>query len=365
MKVLLMDIMVVGVGNRPTYINNLLSAARDEGLRTTYVSAGERADVRINLWTGSDIEFLIRFTVLVLLGRIETDVDIIHARRIVTLFPFIQKQTDAKLVATCPGHLTDELRMNHSRPFVWLYDTIESLALRITDEVIAMSDSCREYLLEKHSYQGTQIRTIPVGVDTDVFHPMDRKQVRNEYGVDTKNVLLYAGRFSRVKNLPLLIEVFEALVEEDDWLLVLAGRGECEDELRETISERSLSSNTEFVGYIDHDRLSELMNVADCLALTSKSEGSPNVVREALACGLPVVSTDVGDVDTIIKNDENGFILEEGSPQRFAQSILTIAAEQSFRSNAKSTTTGFQHTFEQILEVYDYDRSATEHGGNR
>lgn len=124
---------------------------------------------------------------------------------------------------------------------------------------------------------------IPCGVDVKEFYPMDKELCRTKLGMDLhKTYILFSKEFAdRVKNYPLAKAAVDAL-EMDAELL-------------------------EFYGY-SREQVPMLYNAVDCALLTSFTEGSPQFVKEAVACGCPVVSTDVGDVAEVINGVENAFI---------------------------------------------------------
>jgi teichuronic acid biosynthesis glycosyltransferase TuaC len=151
---------------------------------------------------------------------------------------------------------------------------------------------------------------IPSGVDTRVFYPRPRDEARSELGWGTQErvVLFNAGRFPRVKRLDLA----QAAVE--------VARGIC-GEIRFVVLE----------GYTDPEVVPTMMNGADCLLFTSDWEGSPNVVKEAMACNLPVVSVDVGDVRERLAMVSPSRIVAR-NPQPIGEALAEILA-QGRRSN--------------------------------
>jgi glycosyltransferase involved in cell wall biosynthesis len=95
-----------------------------------------------------------------------------------------------------------------------------------------------------------------------------------------------------------------------------------------------------------------LMNAADCLLLTSTTEGSPNVVKEALACDLPVVSTEVGDVPALLAGVSPSTIAE-ANPEALASGVIECTTERR-RSNGRERTAWLDESViaQRILEVY-------------
>jgi glycosyltransferase involved in cell wall biosynthesis len=142
------------------------------------------------------------------------------------------------------------------------------LFARFADEVVVMSDRMAAMLDQP-------CHVIPHGVDTDRFEPLSKGQCREELGWarDQTHVLFPYGTRRAVKNYPRAERV------------VAAAR----DRLDGPVELHTVSG-------VAHDRMPIYMNAADTMVLTSRHEGSPNTVKEALACNLPVVTVDVGDV---------------------------------------------------------------------
>ena len=145
---------------------------------------------------------------------------------------------------------------------------LTKLCARRADEVIVMSAEMAEEL-------GRPCTILPHGIDADRFQPMDQAEAQAELGWDgdRHQVLFPYGTDRPVKDFPRAERVVAA----------------AEDRLGEPIELQTITG-------VPHERMPVYMNAADALLLTSEREGSPNSVKEALACNLPVVATDVGDV---------------------------------------------------------------------
>jgi glycosyltransferase involved in cell wall biosynthesis len=139
---------------------------------------------------------------------------------------------------------------------------------RVADAVVVMSRRMAADL-------GGDCRIIPHGVDTEQFRPLDRRRAQREIGWDDGRLhVLYPYDTARpVKNFPRAERVVDAATDRIGGEIAL-----------------------NVVTGVSHERMPTYMNAADALLLTSAHEGSPNAVKEALACNLPVVSTPVGDV---------------------------------------------------------------------
>jgi teichuronic acid biosynthesis glycosyltransferase TuaC len=150
---------------------------------------------------------------------------------------------------------------------------------------------------------------IPNGVDIENFKPMIQREAQREIGFDpSRKLIIFVSNPNRSeKDYPLALKSVQILNRNDVDLMPIFN--------------------------IRNEKISNYMNAADLLLLTSKREGSPNVVKEAMACNTPIVSTDVGDVKKNIMDVTCSFIAES-SPRELALKIDTIL-ETGKRSNGR------------------------------
>lgn len=158
--------------------------------------------------------------------------------------------------------------INNSKAFLF-----SRLSIIMSAHNIFVSEDIR-----KKSILKSKNSLIPCGVDTKLFSPIDRKSARSTLGIkNDKKVILFAGSFSRkVKNAALA----KAAI--------------------------SLMSNIELIELkgFRREQVAKLINASDALLMTSFSEGSPQIIKEAMACNCPIVSVPVGDVPEMIENLE-------------------------------------------------------------
>lgn len=181
--------------------------------------------------------------------------DVVHASYGLTA-PVAVVQSNAPSVVTLWGS-----------DLMGTYGPISKLSARGADEVIVMSTEMAEAL-------GRPCTVIPHGIDTERFAPADQAAAREELGWDDGHQVLFPYSPNRpIKNFPRAERVVAA----------------AERRLGEPVTLQTVSG-------VPHEEMPTYMNAADALLLTSDREGSPNSVKEALACNLPVVSRNVGDV---------------------------------------------------------------------
>ena len=169
---------------------------------------------------------------------------------------------------------------------------------------------------------------IPCGVDTNIFRPMDRKAERKKLGFsESDNIVLFAGAFDNpVKNPELATEA---------------------------VSKISVARMIELKGY-NRKQVAGLMNAADVCLMTSHTEGSPQFIKEAMACNCPIVSVNVGDVKEVLEG-VNGCLITEKSAINVALKIQEVLIKNE-RTNGyeKIKNSGYEATVvaERIKNVY-------------
>ena len=202
-----------------------------------------------------------------------------------------------------------------------------------TTRIMTVSEGLRTKCLEL-GCAPTQVQTIYQGIDPDVFYPGNRPAMRQKLGLDpTHEVLIWVGRMVPIKGLDLLIDAFAQVhADRPQVRLYLLGDGPSKADVEYEANRRGLSEVIRCVGAVGHDRLADWYRAADLCVLSSLSEGLPNVLREALACGTPFVSTNVGSLREIA-SPEYSQLVDSRDPAEFAAAICT-ALQPEMRSAA-------------------------------
>lgn len=181
---------------------------------------------------------------------------------------------------------------------------------------------------------GTAVNFLPTWVDQTVFLPAsdtERQQLRTTWPTEREAsgpLLLFAGRFTAVKNPLLLLEAFVMLRDRiGDVRLVMVGTGELQPRMASFIRSRSIEDAVWMPGVMPHVEVARWMKMADCLCLSSTTEGMPLVVLEALSCGLPVVSTAVGEVPRLLGDPRVGRLVPQHTPEALAAAIAEVLGQ--------------------------------------
>lgn len=182
--------------------------------------------------------------------------------------------------------------------------------IRCADALIAVSEAMRQSAIRQFGAQPARVRTVVNGCNTSVFGPMDQAQVRQGLGLPaTGPMVVYVGRFVEAKGLVELVEAFSRLAaQRPDLRLALVGDGVMKQRLVSLVEASDARHRILMTGGMQPRDVARWINASDLLVLPSWSEGCPNVVVEALACGRPVVATDVGGTREIV-DANNGLLV--------------------------------------------------------
>lgn len=184
-------------------------------------------------------------------------------------------------------------------------------------------------------------------VDLEVFHPVDDKHtLRVELGLPTnKQIVVYAGYLYKTKGLLELIAAFERVhATQPDAVLVLCGGGKDESEIKAAADSSDCSAAIHFLGPIPPDQVHLYLQASDVFTLPSHAEGMPNAVMEAMACGLPVVSTQVGGLPDALENCKGAILVPPKQVEPLAEALGMCLADadkldqMSEEAKAKATS---------------------------
>ena len=168
----------------------------------------------------------------------------------------------------------------------------------------------------------SRIVTLRNGVDLQRFAPGDRDAARTKSGPCPVSRLLSVGSLIPRKGHELIIA---ALTELPDAQLLIAGSGPMRAELERVAVDKGVAARVRFLGEIAHDALTEAYRAADIFVLASSREGWANVLLEAMACGTPVVATNVNGTPEVLRDPTLSVMVEQRSAPALAHAIKQLA----------------------------------------
>lgn len=225
--------------------------------------------------------------------------------------------------------------------------------------VITVADSLRDGLLALGADPG-KVVTLRNGVDLDRFRPLDRVAARARLGL-AGHIVLSVGNLLPLKGHDLAIEAVAGL---PDTRLLVVGEGPERERLAALAARAGLGDRVQLLGNRPQAELVELYNAADALVLASSREGMPNVVLEALACGLPVVATAVGGVPEVLPVPAAGRLVQERTAPALRAALADLLGTPPPRDQvrARAMELGWDRTVAGVLDVL---RAAAERGATQ
>jgi glycosyltransferase involved in cell wall biosynthesis len=194
-----------------------------------------------------------------------------------------------------------------------------ALAFRISESIVVNSSEVEAYIRRHYWAPAGRIRMVHNGVDTERFRPASEDDVAADGGA----VIVTIGRLVHQKNHELFLQAAARLLRVlPQTRFVIVGDGPLRHALRARAEALGVAGAVTFSG--ESSEVDSILRRATLLWLTSRWEGMPNVVLEALASGVPVVATDVGGTRELIRCGEDGFIVPSGGVEEFVQRTLLL-----------------------------------------
>jgi glycosyltransferase involved in cell wall biosynthesis len=257
---------------------------------------------------------------------------------------FIGKALDKPVVITARG--TDiNLIPQYPKPKQMILQAAADCAAMITvcaalkDAIVGLGGTAQKIVALRN------------GVDLQLFQPEDKAQARAAFGISDKFAIASVGHLIERKGHHLVIE---ALAQIPDAELYLAGGGEEEARLRALAEQLGVTQRVHFLGAMPQAKLRTLYSAVDCLVLASSREGWANVLLEAMACGTPVVATNVWGTPEVVASPEAGVLMDERSAGGIVRGVARLRDALPARSatRAYAEQFGWQPTTDGQLALF-------------
>ncbi len=226
---------------------------------------------------------------------------------------------DIKFITTLHG--TDITLMGLEPSFM----PIVKFSIEESDGVTAVSRFLKEKTLVNFNIN-REIEVIYNFIDTDKYRPLDNKPFREKIASNNEKILIHTSNFRTVKRVPDTIRILQRVKKEIPAKLVLVGDGPDRSECERLARELDLQKDVIFLG--KQDALPEILNAADIFLMPSQSESFGLSALEAMACGVPVVSSSVGGLPELIIHNETGYIAEIGDIDRMAKYVIDLLTNE-------------------------------------
>jgi glycosyltransferase involved in cell wall biosynthesis len=200
--------------------------------------------------------------------------------------------------------------------------------LETVDRIYAVSGNIRTHIIDDFDIPPQKVRYLPFGIDTDLFSPENK----NSHNVQTTIEIFNNRGFFPVYDGEMLIRGFAVAYARDHRLrLTLKGNGPEERKIRDLVTSLGLGEVVTFREKTEYAKVPHDYHRADIFITTSRSDGTPVSLLEAMASAVPCIATAVGGIPEWIDDKKTGILIPSGSPEKVAEAILLLARDPTLR----------------------------------
>ncbi len=287
-----------------------------------------------------------------------------------TLGTIIGNPRKLKVVHTFHGHVFHSYYgKQKTRVFLMIERALAAFA---TDQIVVISDQQLDEINGRFGVgRREQFAVVPLGMELEPFARSDekRRSARSVFSTtDDHFVVGFSGRLTEIKDIPLLLAAAKVSVDTEPELnfrFVIMGDGSLRNDLESLANDLGISNAITFLG--SRSDVADLLSGLDAFALTSKNEGTPLSLIEAMAAGVPVVSTRVGGVRDLLgaSNEINdafevcgrGIAVDSREPEDFAKGLIYLAKNKTIQKRVKDDALVF------VRDRYSIDRLVNDIDG--
>ncbi|MBU0681019.1 MAG: glycosyltransferase [Proteobacteria bacterium] len=311
------------------------------------------------------LSFLLRpFIVARILNKLQ--VDVLHVHHI----PLYRRVAQGVRLSRVKGVVFTE----HAKFSISRTPSLQEACRRAARQVAhftTVSEDLKNYFVTQLDIPASAIQVILNGVDIKRFRPVNREKVGQKILPSSGGgkIMISVGRLTEAKDQVTLLRAMKLLMQKQINLsLVLVGEGELRPLLEKTIRELDLQKAVFLLG--NRTDVDALLPHADLFVLSSRREGLPMVLLEAMACQLPVVSTSVGGIPEVVQDGVNGLLVDPENPEALAAKIAVLLTQPDMASKmgaANRQKVVAEYSMAQTAERYGqlYEQVMAAHAGIR
>jgi glycosyltransferase involved in cell wall biosynthesis len=339
------------------FIKNQVNSLKQRGFQVDLAAITNPNSGKMNVITKYAV-WILR-TVFLLLAKGRT-YQIVHAHY---TFPsgylalLFKRFFHTRMIVTAHGGDIDKMAKKSARLF-----QLTNKVLQEADHVIAVGEELRQRIISDFSIDPQKVSLINMGVNREIFNPQPKNDIREQLRISKdQKLILFVGNLLEQKGLLELMDAFE-IIQQWDRKMTLTLIGAEKDvvfkkKLEQIVQERKQQGSVHFIGAMEQREIARWMAAADCLVLPSHMEGFGLVALEAMACGTPVVGTNVGGLKYLLGN-EAGIITPMKNSKELANSLYYVLSSESEREKLlkngmkKAEENDQERMLDRVIEVY-------------
>lgn len=232
------------------------------------------------------------------------------------------------------------------------YAPVVTFSINESDAITAVSDSLREETIRSFPIE-KEIHVIPNFVDVKRFHQTDKNHFKQMLAPGGERILVHVSNFRSVKRVPDVIRIFEAVRKEVPSKLLMIGDGPERLTVEELARTLGVYDDVRFLG--KQEQISEILSITDLFLLPSQTESFGLSALEAMACSVPVISTNAGGLPEINVHGKTGFLADVGDVQSMAEFAVTILRDDDTLLHFKKAAIAHARKFEKQHIIPKYE----------
>jgi N-acetyl-alpha-D-glucosaminyl L-malate synthase BshA len=229
---------------------------------------------------------------------------------------------------------------------------VVTFSINESDAITAVSNNLREETLNHFAIE-KDIAVIPNFVDTERFQHMDKEHFKKMLAPNDERILVHVSNFRKVKRAEDVVEMFAKVRQQLPSKLLMIGDGPERQTLEEHCRTLGISNDIRFLG--KQDQVDEILSITDLFVLPSQYESFGLSALEAMACGVPVISTNAGGLPEINVQGVTGFMTNVGDTQDMADKAMLILGDDNSLDRFKKSAINHARTFskQRIIPLYE------------
>ncbi len=306
MKILQISPTYSGIGGIAQHVQGLTKFLQNKGHEVEIISSENTFTIPIKGLKNPS--FMISSF---LKSKFKKNFDIVHAHNIPSAFAM--KNSSGKKILTIHGIYSQQIEHLHNKIILKIATNYEKEALEWADVITVVSKDAFDY----YKKLGLNVYHIPNSIDINSLSTKSDRRYKKQ--------IVFAGRLSSEKGIDVLCELIEIL--PSDIHLIILGSGP-----KENLIKNITKPNIDYLGYLPKNETISLIRGSDILIQPSLIEGISSTILEAMACKVPVITTNVGGNKEIIEHDQNGILIEPNNSQKLLEKILKLFVSSDFKN---------------------------------
>jgi len=232
------------------------------------------------------------------------------------------------------------------------FKPVVTFSINESDGVTTVSESLKQQTKEYFDIQ-REIKVIPNFIDPDRFVNKKREHFKKAIAPGNERILVHTSNFRKVKNTEDVVRIFHRVMQEVPSKLLMVGDGPERSNAEELARQLGIANSVRFLG--KQDAIEEILSVSDLFLMPSSSESFGLAALEAMACRVPVVSSNIGGLPELNVHGETGFLSDVGNIEEMAQHAIYILEDCDRLEKFKQAAYDHAKNFEinQILPLYE------------